>query len=525
MDLGPLRRRRLRERPDALAHLVLEDLGAAARHGLEPRLPEPLEHVRDVRPLLLREEVDLGRRERVPVHARISLAQEREELLVERERQLRVDAALQEDARAAERDRLLDLLPDLLEREDVALRVARGPVERAERAAVDADVRVVDVPVDLIRDAPGRMEPAPHRVRRASGLEERRLAEEGEAVVPRQAPAAARPLEDGAHARRAARPGDRRVRENGRVEDRGHSELPSRDERDADVRRRVRRGEQSVHVGAAVELREPLLVLGLEVVVQVAVDVRRADASTLSPVRGTAAATISSRCVFAYSRDQRNGSGGTDGRTAQTANTNGRPVSRRQPSARSSTWRPVRSALSAGSPRRSAASWWASISPRSGAAVWKSGAVPSRSLKRTRAIAAEERDERSRATVRASSSGRRLARMTLLTRSRRRDPDAPDDAHARDARGLDGRDESGVHLAAREPVRAGGRDVRDPVRALHRSPEKAPGQRPGVDVIDQGNAERGRHGPYQNTPRRQPRERFRRCRRGQVAMPDARAEA
>ncbi len=75
----------------------------------------------------------------------------------------------------------------------------------------------------------------------------------------------------------------------------------------------------------------------------------------------------------------------------------------------------------------------------------------------------------------------------------RGDPDAAHDAHAGDARRLDGRDEARVHLAAREAVRAGGRDVRDPVRALDGAAQKAPGQRPGVDEVDQRNPERGGH--------------------------------
>ena len=136
------------------------------------------------------------------------------------------------------------------------------------------------------------------------------------------------------------------------------------------------------------------------------------------PVRAAAASRISGACVFAYSRDHRNGSGGTDGRTAHTAKTNGRPVSRLHPSARSSTWRPERSAFSAGSPMRSAASWCASISSRSGAAAWNCGVTPRRSWKRIRAIAADERDATSSATVFAASSGWRLTRMTLRTRSR-----------------------------------------------------------------------------------------------------------
>ena len=62
-------------------------------------------------------------------------------------------AALHEHRRAAERERLLDLLVDHGLRQHVALAgVARPPVERAEVAVGDADVGVVDVAVDDERD-------------------------------------------------------------------------------------------------------------------------------------------------------------------------------------------------------------------------------------------------------------------------------------------------------------------------------------------------------------------------------------
>ena len=64
---------------------------------------------------------------------------------------------------------------------------------------------------------------------------------------------------------------------------------------------------------AAVELGEALLVVGREVVVQVAVDVVARAPPPGARCAAPAAATISSRCVFAYSRDHRNGSGGIDG--------------------------------------------------------------------------------------------------------------------------------------------------------------------------------------------------------------------
>ena len=180
---------------------------------------------------------------------------------------------------------------DLLEGEDVALRVTRGPVERAERAAVDADVRVVDVPVDLVRDAPGRVEPAPHGVRRA--LRARGASPRGRgrgrrptrvAPPPRARARTARTRRRSARAGGAPRSGARvhgghRGHQSSRL---GTSGTPANGGRSGE-------GMQAARAGAAVELREPLLVLGLEVVVQVAVEVL-AQRVRESPVGAAAAA-------------------------------------------------------------------------------------------------------------------------------------------------------------------------------------------------------------------------------------------
>src|SRR5262245_44861016 len=65
-------------------------------------------------------------------------------------------SSLHEEARAAERERLFDLLEDDGLRQQVALaRVARPAVERAELAVRVADVGVVEVPIDDERDAIG----------------------------------------------------------------------------------------------------------------------------------------------------------------------------------------------------------------------------------------------------------------------------------------------------------------------------------------------------------------------------------
>ena len=60
------------------------------------------------------------------VDRRVVLAQEAQQVVVVGERQVRIHPALQQDAGAVERQRLLDLAPDLLERQEVPLRVARA---------------------------------------------------------------------------------------------------------------------------------------------------------------------------------------------------------------------------------------------------------------------------------------------------------------------------------------------------------------------------------------------------------------
>src|SRR5690349_10117914 len=59
-----------------------------------------------------------------------------------------MQTALHQHAGAAERDRLVDLLADLVERADVSVRRTGATIERAERADDVADVRVVDVAID-----------------------------------------------------------------------------------------------------------------------------------------------------------------------------------------------------------------------------------------------------------------------------------------------------------------------------------------------------------------------------------------
>ena len=60
--------------------------------------------------------------------------------------------ALHQNARAAQRDCLVNLFANLFERAHVSVRRARPSIERAEGADDVADVRVVDVSIDDVGD-------------------------------------------------------------------------------------------------------------------------------------------------------------------------------------------------------------------------------------------------------------------------------------------------------------------------------------------------------------------------------------
>src|SRR6185369_7819000 len=68
-----------------------------------------------------------------------------------------MQTALHQHARAAERDRLVNLRADLLECADVSVGRAGSTIERAERTDDVADVRVVDIAIDDVGDDVVRM--------------------------------------------------------------------------------------------------------------------------------------------------------------------------------------------------------------------------------------------------------------------------------------------------------------------------------------------------------------------------------
>ena len=106
-------------------------------------------------------------------------------------------ASLHEQPGAADRERLLDLLVDDRLREEIRLAlVARAPVERAEVAVGDADVRVVEVPIDDERHLRGIGEPVAELVRDATDRDEVARAKQRDRVLVRDPLAVERLLED-----------------------------------------------------------------------------------------------------------------------------------------------------------------------------------------------------------------------------------------------------------------------------------------------------------------------------------------
>src|SRR5439155_6923226 len=123
------------------------------------------------------------RRERVEVDP-VPLLDRAEEILVVLDTQVGVVPALHQQTGAAERERLLDLLEDHRLREQVRLAALAGPpVERAEVAVGDADVRVVEIAVDDERHARRIVQAATDLVRRAADRDEVAGLEYGDATV------------------------------------------------------------------------------------------------------------------------------------------------------------------------------------------------------------------------------------------------------------------------------------------------------------------------------------------------------
>jgi hypothetical protein len=133
--------------------------------------------------------VDLGRREGVDLDLGIRGAQPAQQIFVPTERQVGIVPALHQDARAAHLEQLVDLAPDGVARQRVGLGMLfRRAIEGAELTVGDADVRVVDVAVDEVGDAPLRHVAEARPLRRSTQFQQVRLAVQARRLVGGQAP-------------------------------------------------------------------------------------------------------------------------------------------------------------------------------------------------------------------------------------------------------------------------------------------------------------------------------------------------
>jgi hypothetical protein len=84
------------------------------------------------------------------VNGRKTLLDRAKKIFVVVDLQIGVQSALEQNAVAAECEHLFDFLENLVEAEDVAVFCADGTIESAEGAILGAEIRVVDVAIDLV---------------------------------------------------------------------------------------------------------------------------------------------------------------------------------------------------------------------------------------------------------------------------------------------------------------------------------------------------------------------------------------
>ena len=159
------------------------------------RLPKPAAFSRSrtvrTRQLRTRRNVDDFRRaEAVDVDLRESPLDVAEQLARTRPGQLGVQAALEQDLVAAQGDGLFDLAEQFFAAEDVALRIAGRAGKRAEAAAADADVGVVDVAIDVVGAVGLGVQPPAHGVGGAGQRRQVVRLQQPQPFVGRQPPAA-----------------------------------------------------------------------------------------------------------------------------------------------------------------------------------------------------------------------------------------------------------------------------------------------------------------------------------------------
>jgi hypothetical protein len=92
--------------------------------------------------------VYLGWRKAMELKRWILRVQRAQQVFIPIDAEIRMQPALHQDARAAQRDCLVDFLANLFDRAYISVGRARAAIKRAEGANYVADIRVVDVAID-----------------------------------------------------------------------------------------------------------------------------------------------------------------------------------------------------------------------------------------------------------------------------------------------------------------------------------------------------------------------------------------
>ena len=123
--------------------------------------------------------------------------QRAQQVLVPLDIKIRMQPALHQHTSAAEGYGLVDPLLDLFDRMNVGIRLPRPTIERAEGADYIADVRVIYVAIDDVRDDVGRVVPHADLVCGESDSNEVVRFEKRGAVVGAESLACDGPVENG----------------------------------------------------------------------------------------------------------------------------------------------------------------------------------------------------------------------------------------------------------------------------------------------------------------------------------------
>src|SRR6266446_5968514 len=144
-------------RRHAFADFVVENFRAAARQTVKARFLQTPHDRFVIQTGDQMQVMNLWRRKAVQLKARILRRQSAQQIFIPFNAKIRVQPALHQNARATQRNRLVNLLADFIDRANVSVGRAGPAIESAESADNIADIRVVYVAIDDVGDDVVRM--------------------------------------------------------------------------------------------------------------------------------------------------------------------------------------------------------------------------------------------------------------------------------------------------------------------------------------------------------------------------------